>query len=119
MKTYSAKTEDIERQWVVIDARDQVLGRLATRVASVLRGKHKPMFSTHLDVGDFVVDGALHVAHPARFERHHEVGIEGRSAGAACENGHQCCSNDSIPHRFVYRFEWPVGKGFLVSPRYD
>jgi len=55
MKTYSVKAGEIERDWYVVDARDQVLGRLATRVASVLKGKHKPTYSTHLDVGDFVV----------------------------------------------------------------
>ncbi|MDF1526578.1 MAG: 50S ribosomal protein L13 [bacterium] len=55
MKTYSAKKEDIERQWVVIDAQDQVLGRLATRVATILRGKHKPIFTNHVDTGDFVI----------------------------------------------------------------
>jgi len=55
MKTYSAKKEDITRQWVVIDAQDQVLGRLATRIAHILRGKHKPIFTNHVDTGDFVV----------------------------------------------------------------
>jgi len=55
MKTFSAKTEDIERQWVVIDAQDQVLGRLATRVAQILRGKNKPIFTNHVDTGDFVI----------------------------------------------------------------
>lgn len=55
MKTYSVKAGEIQRQWYVVDARDQVLGRLATRVATVLRGKHKPSFSPHLDVGDYVV----------------------------------------------------------------
>jgi large subunit ribosomal protein L13 len=55
MKTYSAKKEDVERQWLVIDAQDQVLGRLATRVAHILRGKHKPIFTNHVDTGDFVV----------------------------------------------------------------
>ncbi|MCJ7499022.1 50S ribosomal protein L13 [bacterium] len=55
MKTYSAKKEDIERQWVVIDAQDQVLGRLATRVATILRGKNKPIFTNHVDTGDFVI----------------------------------------------------------------
>ena len=55
MKTHSVKAGEIQREWFVVDARDQVLGRLATRVASVLRGKHKPTFSPHLDVGDFVV----------------------------------------------------------------
>jgi len=55
MKTYSVKASDIKRQWHVIDASDKVLGRLATQVASLLMGKHKPMFSRHLDTGDFVV----------------------------------------------------------------
>jgi large subunit ribosomal protein L13 len=55
MKTYSAKKEDVERQWVVIDAQDQVLGRLATRVAHILRGKNKPVFTNHVDTGDFVI----------------------------------------------------------------
>ena len=55
MKTYSAKKEDIKRRWVIIDARDQVLGRLATRVAHILRGKNKPIFTNHVDTGDFVI----------------------------------------------------------------
>ena len=55
MKTYSTKASDIERQWHVIDAADKVLGRLATRVASLLMGKHKPIFCRNLDTGDFVV----------------------------------------------------------------
>jgi large subunit ribosomal protein L13 len=55
MKTYSPKAADIERQWHVIDASDQVLGRLATQAAGLLMGKHKPTFSRHMDTGDFVV----------------------------------------------------------------
>ena len=55
MKTYSTKISDIEREWHVIDASDQVLGRLATRIAGLLMGKNKPIFSRHLDTGDFVV----------------------------------------------------------------
>jgi len=55
MKTYTAKKETVERQWVIVDAQDQVLGRLATRVAHILRGKHKPIFTNHVDTGDFVV----------------------------------------------------------------
>jgi len=54
-KTYSAKPEDIEREWWVVDAADQTLGRLATQVASLLRGKHKPTFTPHVDCGDYVV----------------------------------------------------------------
>ena len=55
MKTYSARKEDVVRQWIVIDAQDQVLGRLATRVAHILRGKNKPVFTNHVDTGDFVI----------------------------------------------------------------
>lgn len=55
MKTYTPKAEDIEQTWWVVDAADQPLGRLATEVARVIRGKHKPIFTPHLDTGDYVV----------------------------------------------------------------
>jgi large subunit ribosomal protein L13 len=55
MKTYSAKAADLQPQWYVIDAEGQVLGRLATQIAQILRGKHKPMFTPHLQCGDFVI----------------------------------------------------------------
>lgn len=55
LKTYSAKPDEIVRRWYVVDATDQTLGRLATRLAVVLRGKHKPMFTPHLDCGDYVI----------------------------------------------------------------
>ena len=55
MKTFSAKPEDIERKWFVVDAQGQTLGRLATRIATVLRGKHKPIFTPHMDCGDYVI----------------------------------------------------------------
>jgi large subunit ribosomal protein L13 len=55
MKTYSTKTTDIKRQWHVVDASGKILGRLATQVASLLMGKHKPIFSRNMDTGDFVV----------------------------------------------------------------
>lgn len=54
-KTYSASAHDVERKWYIIDASDKVLGRLATKIATVLRGKHKPNFTPHVDTGDFVV----------------------------------------------------------------
>ena len=54
MKTYSAKASDIERQWHVIDASGKILGRMATQVAHLLMGKHKPMFTPNQDTGDFV-----------------------------------------------------------------
>jgi len=55
MKTLSAKKIDVEKKWYVVDAEDQVVGRLATRVAMILRGKHKPIYTPHVDTGDFVV----------------------------------------------------------------
>ncbi|WP_251153559.1 MULTISPECIES: 50S ribosomal protein L13 [unclassified Cellulosimicrobium] len=55
MRTYTPKPGDIQRNWYVIDATDVVLGRLATHVATLLRGKHKPTFAPHVDGGDFVI----------------------------------------------------------------
>ncbi len=55
MRTYSPSAKDITREWYVIDAEGQTLGRLATRVASVLRGKHKPTYTPHMDMGDHVI----------------------------------------------------------------
>ena len=54
-KTYSAKPGDIDREWFVVDAENQIVGRLASRVATILRGKHKPSFTPHIDCGDYVV----------------------------------------------------------------
>ena len=54
-KTWTPKTDEIERQWWVIDAKDQTLGRVATQIATLLKGKHKPEFAQHMDVGDFVI----------------------------------------------------------------
>ncbi len=55
MKTYSAKPQDIRHEWHLVDATDKTLGRLATQVASRLRGKHKPTFTPHMDMGDHIV----------------------------------------------------------------
>ena len=55
MKTYSAKSSDVERKWFVIDAASAPLGRMATQVATLLRGKHKPMYTPHVDTGDHVI----------------------------------------------------------------
>ncbi|MEX2486991.1 MAG: 50S ribosomal protein L13 [Nitriliruptoraceae bacterium] len=55
MRTYSPSAHDITREWFVIDAEGETLGRLATRVATVLRGKHKPTYTPHLDMGDHVI----------------------------------------------------------------
>ncbi len=55
VKTYTVKPGDIERKWFVVDAAGQILGRLTSNIAQVLRGKHKPIYSPHLDTGDFVI----------------------------------------------------------------
>ncbi|MDD6730949.1 50S ribosomal protein L13 [Hugonella massiliensis] len=55
MKTYYAKPNEVEREWVLIDAKDQVLGRVAAKAAYILKGKHKPTYTPHVDTGDFVI----------------------------------------------------------------
>ena len=55
MKTFTVKAGEIERRWYVVDAQGKTLGRLATQIARILRGKHKPIFTPHLDVGDYVI----------------------------------------------------------------
>ncbi len=55
MKTFIAKPAEIERRWYIVDAEGQTLGRLASQIAAVLRGKHKPIFTPHVDCGDYVI----------------------------------------------------------------
>ena len=55
MKTFMASTANVDRKWYVVDATDQTLGRLASEVAKVLRGKNKPIFTPHIDTGDYVI----------------------------------------------------------------
>lgn len=55
MKTFSAKAHEVQREWLVVDATDKVLGRLATEIARRLRGKHKPEFTPHVDTGDYII----------------------------------------------------------------
>ncbi|MGB0575333.1 MAG: 50S ribosomal protein L13 [Alphaproteobacteria bacterium] len=55
MKTYSAAPSDVDRKWYIIDAEDVVLGRMASIIANMLRGKHKPMFTANIDCGDYIV----------------------------------------------------------------
>ncbi|WP_283169834.1 50S ribosomal protein L13 [Curtanaerobium respiraculi] len=55
LKTYYAKPGEVEREWVLIDAADQVLGRVAVKAATILKGKHKPTYTPHVDTGDFVI----------------------------------------------------------------
>ena len=55
MKTFIAKEQEVDKKWYLVDAKDKVLGRLATQIAMRLRGKHKPIFTPHADTGDFIV----------------------------------------------------------------
>ena len=55
MKTFSAKKEEVVHDWFVVDAETQILGHLATKIAHILRGKHKPIYTPHVDTGDFIV----------------------------------------------------------------
>ncbi len=98
MKTYSAKPSDIERAWFVVDAEGAVLGRLASVVAMRLRGKHKPMFTPHMDCGDHVVViNAEKVKLTGRSKREKKIyyrhtgypgGIKSRSAGQILDGKH-------------------------------
>jgi len=54
-KTFNAKAQDVERSWYIVDATDLTLGRMASQIATILRGKHKPIFTQHIDCGDFVI----------------------------------------------------------------
>lgn len=55
MRTFTTKSSDIQHDWFVVDAEGQTLGRLASRIAAILKGKHKPIYSPHMDVGDYVI----------------------------------------------------------------
>jgi len=55
MKTFSARPQDITQEWFIVDAQDKVLGRLASKIAHILRGKHKAIYTPHMDTGDFIV----------------------------------------------------------------
>jgi large subunit ribosomal protein L13 len=55
VRTFTAKTAEIEREWYVVDAEGQTLGRLASRIAPIIKGKHKPIYTPHLDCGDYVI----------------------------------------------------------------
>ncbi len=55
MRTYLAKPNEVNRKWVLIDAKDKIVGRLAVKIATILRGRHKPIYTPHIDTGDFVI----------------------------------------------------------------
>lgn len=97
MKTYAARAADIERQWYLVDARDLVLGRMAVEIADLLRGKHKPVFTPHVDCGDFVVVVNAEKVHLTGNKRRDESfhwhtgwpgGIRGQTLGQRLDGKH-------------------------------
>lgn len=97
MKTYSIKTAEVEKKWLVVDAADVVLGRLASVVAMRLRGKHKPSFTPHVDCGDNVIVINADKVRLTGNKREQDIfywhtgypgGIKGRSKGAILEGKH-------------------------------
>ncbi|MFO7156015.1 MAG: 50S ribosomal protein L13 [Pseudomonadota bacterium] len=82
MKTYSAKKGDVRRNWYVVDAADKVLGRMASQVASILRGKHKPMFTPSMDTGDFVIvvnaDKVKLTGAKEEKKKYYRIGLQGK-----------------------------------------
>jgi len=124
MKTYSAKPSEIEKKWLIVDAKDVVLGRLASVVASRLRGKHKPTFTPHMDCGDNVIvinakhvrltgnkrDGDLfywHTGYPG--------GIKSRSKGQILDGEHP----ERVVHKAVERMiaRGPLGRQIMSNLR--
>jgi len=97
MKTYSAKPEDVEKKWFVIDADGLVLGRLASIIALRLRGKHKPMFTPHIDCGDNIIVINAEKVHLTGRKAENKTyywhtgypgGIKSRTAGALLSGNH-------------------------------
>src|SRR5512134_334257 len=97
MRTYSAKPSDVQRRWYVVDAKDVVLGRLASVVATRLRGKHKPMYTPHMDCGDHVIVVNAEKVHLTGRKRGQEMfywhtghpgGTKGRSMAQILDGAH-------------------------------
>ncbi len=117
MKTYSAKPGDVQRDWFVVDAEDVVLGRLASIVASRLRGKHKPMFTPHMDCGDNIIvvnAGKVRLTGNKRtdktYYRHtgYPGGIKSATAGEILDGKHP----ERVVHKAVERMisRSPLGR---------
>jgi large subunit ribosomal protein L13 len=91
MKTYSARPQDVRRQWHLVDADGKTLGRLATEIARRLRGKHKPEYTPHIDTGDYVVvinAEKIHVTGRKMSDKiyHHHTGYIGNLKSISLEN---------------------------------
>lgn len=97
MKTFVAKPAEVERKWYVVDAEDLVLGRMAVEIADILRGKHKTIFTPHVDAGDFVIVVNAEKVHLTGNKRNNEHfywhtgwagGIKGQTLGARLDGKH-------------------------------
>jgi len=100
MKTYSAKPSEVEKGWFVVDAEGVVLGRLASVIASRLRGKHKPMYTPHIDCGDHIIVKVRLTGNKLADKKYHyhtgyPGGIKTRTAGGILGGAH--------PERVVYK----------------
>lgn len=120
MKTYTAKPADIERKWVVIDAEGVVLGRLAAVVANHLRGKHKPMYTPHMDCGDNVVivnaekvklTGRKRADKTYYWHTGYPGGIKSRTAGQILDGAHPERVIEAAVRRMIPR--GPLGRQVL------
>lgn len=120
MKTYSAKPQDIEKKWILIDAENVVLGRLAAIVATKLRGKHKPEFTPHIDCGDNVVVIKADKVHITGRKKDHDIfywhtnwpgGIKGRSKREILEGKHP----ERVVQKAVERMlpKGPLGRSLM------
>jgi large subunit ribosomal protein L13 len=122
MTTYSAKPSEIERKWYVVDATDLVLGRLASRVSMILRGKHKPLFSTNIDCGDHVIilnAGKIHLTgnkyEDKKYFWHtgHPGGIKERTVRKVIEGAHPKRVLEKAVERMIARS--PLGRAQMLK----
>lgn len=124
MKTFSAKLADIDKKWVLIDAEGLVLGRLATIIAMRLRGKHKPIFTPHMDCGDNIVVVNAEKVQLTGNKRSQSIfywhtgyagGIKGRSKGAILDGKHPERVIEKAVERMVPR--GPLGRKVMGNLR--
>ena len=124
MKTYSARPAEIEKKWLLIDAEDVVLGRLASQVANLLRGKHKTTYTPHMDCGDHVIvinaekvslTGKKKADKIYHWHTGHPGGIKERSAGRILEGKHPERVVQKAVERMVPR--GPLGRQQLKNLR--
>ena len=124
MKTFSAKPADIDKKWLLVDAEDVVLGRLASQIAKILRGKHKPSYTPHMDCGDNVIvinakkvrlTGNKAAKKTYYWHTGYPGGIKSRTAGLVLEGKHP----ERVVHKAVERMvpRGPLGRQQMKNLR--